>query len=174
MINLEQVRLLEGKVAKAVGYIEKVAGENAALLQREAEMQGRLASYQKRIDELEVLIMRFKEEQSQIEGSILAALNKLSQFEEAMEKSLIGAKASVVGAAGAGKSKAAAKPVSEPPAGNTAAETASSGEDICFEIPESDVNNDIDPLGGDDLLEDILSEDTQTDPPAKDGELDIF
>jgi len=88
MINLEQVKLLESKVAKTIDFVERVSKENAALLRREAELQEKLETYQKRIDELEVLIMGFKEEQNRIEDGILAALDRLSQFEEAIEKSL--------------------------------------------------------------------------------------
>jgi len=172
MINLEQVRLLENKVAKAVDYIEKVAGENAALLQKDADMQARLESNQKRIDELEVLIMRFKEEQGQIEDGILAALDRLSRFEEAMDKSLKG-KTSATGKSAVKETpKPAEKPAPEPPSEKTdTAEPVSGGEDICFEILEDDDDNDIDPL------DDILDEESFAeagDPPAKDGELDIF
>jgi chromosome segregation ATPase len=81
MVSLEQVRLLETKVAKAIDYVERVSGENAAL-------QEKLESYQKRIDELEVLVQRFKEEQGRIEDGILSALDRLNQFEDAIEKSL--------------------------------------------------------------------------------------
>jgi len=51
-------------------------------------MQAKLDSYQKRIDELEVHIMRFKEDQGRIEDGIISALDRLNQFEEAFESSL--------------------------------------------------------------------------------------
>jgi predicted nuclease with TOPRIM domain len=88
MINLEQVKLLETKIAKTIDFVEKVSKENTALLRREADLQEKLETYQKRIDELEVLIMGFREEQGRIEEGILSALDRLSQFEEAIEKSL--------------------------------------------------------------------------------------
>ena len=175
MLNLEQVKLLETKVAKAVEYVERVAGENAALRQKEEELQATLESYQKRIDELEILIMQFKEEQGQIEDGILAALDKLNWFEEAMENSLKGKPAAGKGAvnvntpAGAGQSApqsvpnpAVTKPVSEgqPPA-------VSDGGEICFEIPENAAGDVIDPLRGADPLGDA-------DSSVKDGELEIF
>ncbi|MDR2371340.1 MAG: cell division protein ZapB [Treponema sp.] len=81
MVTLEQVKLLEAKVAKAIGYVEKVSGENA-------ELRGKLESYQKRIDELEVLVQQFKEDQGRIEDGILSALDRLNQFEDAIERSL--------------------------------------------------------------------------------------
>ena len=164
MINLEQVKLLETKVAKAVDYVGRVTGENAALIQKEAEMQSKLETMQKRIDELEALIMRFKEEQGEIEDGILAALDKLSRFEEEMEKSLKGKSSG--GKAAKTSSKAAAKPAAAAPV-----EASPAGGETCFEIPESAADNDIiDPLGED--PEDALAD--AADPPEGDGELDIF
>jgi len=88
MISLEQVQLLETKVARAVEYVQKVTAENAALSSERAGLQVKLEANQKRIDELEVLVMRFKEDQGRIEDGILSALNRLNQFEEAFENSL--------------------------------------------------------------------------------------
>jgi hypothetical protein len=81
MVTLEQVKLLETKVAKALDFVNRVTGENTLLKEK-------LDAYQKRIDELEVLIQCFKEDQSRIEEGILSALNRLNQFEDAVEKSL--------------------------------------------------------------------------------------
>jgi len=88
MISLEQVQLLEAKVAKAVEYVQKVTAENAALSSERAGLKAKLEANQKRIDELEILVMRFKDDQSRIEDGIMGALNRLSQFEEAFENSL--------------------------------------------------------------------------------------
>ncbi|MDR2758611.1 MAG: cell division protein ZapB [Spirochaetaceae bacterium] len=81
MVTLEQVKLLETKVAKALDFVSQVTGENTLLKEK-------LDTYQRRIDELEVLIQRFKEDQSRIEEGIISALNRLNQFEDAVEKSL--------------------------------------------------------------------------------------
>jgi hypothetical protein len=81
MVTLEQVKLLETKVGKAIDYVNRVTNENSLL-------KGKLSSYQKRIDELEVLVQRFKEDQGRIEEGILSALERLNQFEDAIEKSL--------------------------------------------------------------------------------------
>jgi len=81
MITLEQIKLLETKVVKAIDIVGRVTEENAFL-------KGKLETYQKRIDELEVLIQSFKEDQDCIEDGILSALDRLSQFEAAIEKSL--------------------------------------------------------------------------------------
>jgi len=78
MISLEQVRLLESKVAKTIDYVKKLSEEKAAL-------KGKLDSCQKRIRELEVLVNRFREDQSRIEEGILSALDRLNQFEDALE-----------------------------------------------------------------------------------------
>jgi len=78
MVTLEQVKLLESKVSRAIDYVKKVTDENRAL-------KHKLDKNQKRIDELEVLIHQFKDEQSRIEGGILSALDRLNQFEDAVE-----------------------------------------------------------------------------------------
>jgi len=88
LISLEQVRLLETKIAKAIDYVERLTSENAALSNERASLQKKLDANQKRLDELEVLVMRFKEDQGRIEDGIIAALDRLSQFEEAFENSL--------------------------------------------------------------------------------------
>ncbi|MDR1373599.1 MAG: cell division protein ZapB [Treponema sp.] len=86
MVTLEQVRLLETKVAKAIDYVNQVSGENSRL-------RTTLDGYRKRIDELEVLVQQFKEDQSRIEKGIISALDRLNQFEDAIEKSLSTAEA---------------------------------------------------------------------------------
>ena len=137
MVSLEQVTLLESRVIRAIEYVTRVDAENAALRQKETELRAKLGTYQKRIDELEVLVMRFKEDQSRIEDGILSALDRLSQFEEAVEKSLnekqaegkaAGVKSAVKSTpvktpvkAEAKESPAPAKPVQEKPAPQPAA-----------------------------------------------------
>jgi len=166
MINLEQVKLLEARVAKTIEYVERLSKENAALNRQEAELQARLEasqkridefelleldlqakleSYQKRIDELEVLITGFKEDQGQIEEGILAALDRLSQFEKAMEKTLKDKPA---------VTKRAAKSQAPEEAAN-----ASEGQ-TCFEIPEGADADD--------------ASDNDIPDPVEGGELDIF
>jgi len=88
MISLEQVQLLESRVAKAIEYVKNLKSENAALSSDRARLQKKLDTNQKRLDELEVLVMRFKDDQGRIEDGIVAALDRLSQFEEAFENSL--------------------------------------------------------------------------------------
>jgi len=163
MINLEQVRLLEARVAKAVEYIERLSKENAALRQRETELQAKLETNQIRIDELELLVMDFKVDQGEIEEGILSALDRLSKFEKAMEKSLKEKPAAAKAAVKAPKSAAEIVPEHTVPA--ESADTSDDDGQTCFEIPEAADDDDIpDPLG-----------DAANDASAADvGELEIF
>jgi hypothetical protein len=147
MVSLEQVKLLETKVARAIEYVERVTGENALL-------QGKLDSYQKRIDELEVLVQRFKEDQGRIEDGILSALDRLNQFEDAIEKSL----------AARGNGGADKKPAPEPEL-KTEAPPPEAGPE-----PEPDPDMSIDAPELDDAGED----ENNAGPPPGNGELDIF
>jgi len=81
MVSLEQVKLLESRVTNTIEYVKKVTAENSKLKEK-------LNSYQKRIEELEVLIQQFKENQGRIEDGILSALDRLNQFEDALESKL--------------------------------------------------------------------------------------
>ena len=158
MINLEQVKLLETKVTKAVDYVERLSKENAALHRQEAELQTKMETYQKRIDELEVLVKGFKDDQDRIEEGILSALDRLSQFEKAMEKTLRDKPAGKAAReAGAAKQQAAVAADTDNPG---------SGEgQTCFEIPEDASEGDI---------PDPLNTQVQDNNPANGGELDIF
>ncbi|MCL2130728.1 MAG: cell division protein ZapB, partial [Treponema sp.] len=69
---------LESRVSGAINYLKKVNDEKN-------ELKEKLDSYQKRINELELLIDRFKDDQSRIEEGILSALDRLNQFEDALE-----------------------------------------------------------------------------------------
>lgn len=81
MVTVEQVRQLESKVAKTIDYINKLTDENTLL-------KNKLDSYQTRIDELEVLIQRFKEDQTRIEEGILSALDRLNRFEDDVHRTI--------------------------------------------------------------------------------------
>jgi len=173
MINLEQIKLLETKAARAIDYIERLRKENAGLHQKETDLQAKLDSYQKRIDELEDLVMHFKEDQGRIEDAILSALDKFNQFEEAIEKALWD-KGDHPAAAKGGKSKshhAAAQHIQAeaPSPSDLEAESEESSDSdgkSCFEIPASETDDDIP-----DPLEPLDADD---DSPEKSAELDIF
>jgi len=85
MISIEQVRLLGARVERFIEHVDKVTEENAAL-------KTKLDACQKRIDELEVLIQRFKEDQAKIEDGILSALDRLNKFEDEMDRGISRAK----------------------------------------------------------------------------------
>ena len=81
MLSLEQVKLLESKVTVTIEYVKKVSAENSQLKEK-------LTSSQKRIEELEALVQQLKANHSRIEDGILSALNRLNQFEDALEGKL--------------------------------------------------------------------------------------
>jgi predicted nuclease with TOPRIM domain len=149
MISLEQVLQLETKVAKAIDYVKKVSAENEALVSEREGLQAKLNANQKRIDELEVLVMRFKEDQGRIEDGIIAALDRLSQFEEAFENSL--------------KEDGSKKPAvkKEVPQGqhHTTAQQTPPAEGVSFEIPEAEAQK---------------NAAVSTNDSSSEGELDIF
>jgi chromosome segregation ATPase len=166
MVTLEQVKLLETKVVRAIDYVERISRENS-------QLQGKLDSYQKRIDELEVLIQQFREDQGRIEEGILAALERLNKFEDAIEKSIAGPAESRPPRRQekpAAKPKAEIIPAGEPeePAGdsgeNIEAENSETGDTENHDITDQDIQNIEDNGGG---------EDFSVDNPAA-GELDIF
>ncbi|MCL2231194.1 MAG: hypothetical protein FWC01_08885 [Treponema sp.] len=88
MVSLEHVQLLEQKVAKAIEHIQRLSAERTSLYEEIASLKARLDGNQKRLEDAEMVVMRFKEDQSRIEDGIMAALNRLSQFEEAFESSI--------------------------------------------------------------------------------------
>jgi len=70
MITLDQIKQLDIKVRKAIDIINSLTNENKML-------QNKLDEYQLRIEELEILIDSFKEDQGEIENGIIEALNQL-------------------------------------------------------------------------------------------------
>jgi hypothetical protein len=165
MVSLEQVKLLETRIDRAIGYVEKVTAENTALREK-------LDSYQKRIDELEVLVRRFRDDQGRIEDGILAALDKLNKFEDALEKKLsperlpAGKKGPASGA-GTGNGRGEEKAPADPPPSQEAG--ASGDDDAGEEIPETGGAAEVEP----DLPGDTPAGVPDPQEPAE-GELDIF
>ena len=142
--------------------------------------------------------MGFKEEQNRIEDGILSALDRLSKFEEAIEKSLKDkqhskpAKDAIKSPGQNVPQKKTAKeeviPLSEDEeqdelaAANAVADAAASADadadaglaalhnKICFEIPDTETADDI----VDPLTETLDEESGEDNAPAGGGELDIF
>ncbi len=75
MITLDQIKLLDRKVRKAIDKISLLTNENKML-------QNKLDDYQLRIEELEILMDSFKEDQGEIENGIIEALNQLEIIED--------------------------------------------------------------------------------------------
>ncbi len=138
MVTLEQVKLLESKVGKALSYIETLSSENATLREK-------LDGYRRRIDELESVVLAFKEDQGRIEAGIVSALERLNQFEDAVERGISDARSTAT------QSAIEQEPSVAPEEGETV-ETAAEPEE--------------EPTANDDS-EEVEAED-------KNGELDIF
>jgi hypothetical protein len=75
MITLEQIKLLEGKITKAIELIRVLKEENSTLRKG-------LESAQKRMRELESLVDGFKADQREIESVIVRTLHTLDELEE--------------------------------------------------------------------------------------------
>jgi FtsZ-binding cell division protein ZapB len=95
MVTLEQVRQLETKITKAIDYVNRVNAEEKLLREENDLLRGKLESSLQRVDELEDSVQRFKEDQARIEEGIVAALDRLNQFEDAIGKSLSSVQAMV-------------------------------------------------------------------------------
>ncbi len=77
MLNLDQVRLLENRVEKAVTKIQSLTAENT-------QLRSQLSTLQTRVGELEGLVRSFRDDQGRIEEGILNALDRLSAFEDSV------------------------------------------------------------------------------------------
>jgi chromosome segregation ATPase len=156
MITLEQVKLLETKVVRAIEYVDRISRENS-------QLQGKLDSYQKRIDELEVLIQKFRDDQGRIEEGILSALERLNRFEDAIEKSF---PPRPPDSAPRRENKAAAqKKESPPPVPDVSMAGGEDADADTEEIEKLEPEREEDP-------EESPFEDPQDSPAS--GELDIF
>ncbi|TVQ25938.1 MAG: cell division protein ZapB [Spirochaetaceae bacterium] len=75
MLTVEQIKLLESRVLKAVERISSLQNENQRL-------RDGLSQYERRIEELEVLISEFRDGQKAIEEGILSTLKRLDVLED--------------------------------------------------------------------------------------------
>jgi len=75
MITLEQMRLLETKIGKAVEMIRSLKEENKTMRRAVNSAQGRMR-------ELEKLVDNFKSDQQEIEQCVVRALDNLDRLEE--------------------------------------------------------------------------------------------
>ena len=165
MVNLDQVKLLDSKVTDIIIKAIKLEEKNNALMQQNGELKSKLDTNQKRIDDLETHIIRFREDQERIEESILATLEKINQFGEAISNKLNKKTSSPK------TSKAALEPATHEPMAvspDEGSKIAASEEKVCFEIPASDT------LQDEETMDDIPDPLDDTDMPASDVELDIY
>ena len=95
MITLEQIRLLESKITRALELIRVLKDENSTLRKG-------LESAQRRMRELETLVDGFKTDQKEIESVIVRTLHNLDELEESAAPggSLPAARAASAAAAG--------------------------------------------------------------------------
>lgn len=89
MIGVEQIRVLEDRIEKALAFIEGLRADNTTLRAKAEESEeargradDRAAAAESRVRELEEAIAAFKRDQSRIEEGILHALEKLDAFED--------------------------------------------------------------------------------------------
>ena len=75
MLNLDQIKQLEARVSKAIELMQTLKDENDLL---KLELHDR----QQRIEELENIVLVFRNDQAKIEEGIINALNHLSAFED--------------------------------------------------------------------------------------------
>jgi predicted nuclease with TOPRIM domain len=150
MLSLDQVRLLENRVEKAVGKITSLTDENTRL-------RSQLSGLQTRVNELEGLVRSFKDDQGRIEEGILSALDRLSAFEDSVFHS-----------------ESTVSPVSEESHDTILSETNIPVEDIVdnsitVSIPES--ANDQDSSASIEIEAEWQSAPAK---PSTDGQMDIF
>lgn len=88
MITLEQIRLLESKITRAIELIKVLKEENGTLRKG-------LESAQKRMKELETLVDGFKTDQREIETVIVRTLRNLDDLEESATAAKKGDRAAV-------------------------------------------------------------------------------
>jgi len=75
MVSLKQIRTLQDRVNKALSFIELLKEENKTL-------KATLDKSQQRIQEFEKLITEFKNDQTEIEQTILDVIHKLDSLED--------------------------------------------------------------------------------------------
>ncbi len=118
MISLEQIRLLETRIDKAVELIRSLKDENKTL--RRA-----VNSNQARMRELEKLVGDFKSDQQEIEQCIVRALENLDRLEEEVTDKK-GRKEAAAGRGESARERGRGADASQEPAAEAASEEASS------------------------------------------------
>ncbi|GAB6391430.1 MAG: cell division protein ZapB [Treponematales bacterium] len=120
MISLEQVKLLESKVTRAIELVRELTEENAAL-------KAQMAAEREHAEALEEKNARLRTEIDHIEEGILSTLDRLNQFEDAVERNIPSQGGSFIGAAE--RVKAAAAPAAPEPDDEADENAAGDGAD---------------------------------------------
>ncbi len=123
MLSLDQVRLLEDRVEKAVNRIRLLSEENTRL-KLDLQQKGL------RVSELENLVRAFKDDQGRIEEGILNALEQLSAFEDTVIQTVIDAPVDT-------------KNTIDTAAEDSSAQTMAEDESILSDIPDENQTGDL-------------------------------
>jgi len=156
MLNLDQIKQLEARVSKAIELMQTLKDENDLL---KLELHDR----QKRIDELENIVLVFRNDQAKIEEGIINALNHLSAFEDTVYQAANSTAASAV--------HEAAPAVSESPETHSPAQN--SAEVVAPEQPES-VHEDVSETQAPTTVVETAPQPTPQEPVNHSNQLDIF
>ena len=148
MISLEQIRLLESRITRALDLIRVLKEENSTLRKG-------LESAQKRMRELESLVDGFKTDQKEIESIIVRTLHNLDDLEEsaagastagAGSATSAGANAAGTGAAAGGGAsrRAEQRQAATPPAAAPAAADKGAADDPSLAAAPSSSKEELD------------------------------
>jgi len=95
MVTLEQIRLLESKVGRAIEFVARLTEEKARLTRQNDELRETITALRQTVETLkeeksrvEEEKSRIEEEKNRVEEGIASALGKLDQFEDAIEQTL--------------------------------------------------------------------------------------
>jgi len=172
MVTLEQIRLLESKIGRAIEFVARLTEEKARLVQQNEELEEKNRAERETITALRETIETLKEEKSRVEEGIASALGKLDQFEDAIERTLKSAANDAVDTAvgGNGDNEIDYAAVDS---GASFAEESPAEEDL----PASayTVDEEIEDIIEETIEEDVFEEDTQDKSgDSGEAELDIF
>jgi uncharacterized protein TP_0847 len=156
MLNLDQIKQLEARVSKAIELMQTLKDENDLL---KLELHDR----QQRIEELENIVLVFKNDQAKIEEGIINALNHLSAFEDTVYQAANSTAPSAVHEAAPAVSES---PETQPPAQNSTEVAAS-------EQPES-VHEDVSETQTSPAVAETTPQSTPQEPVNHSNQLDIF
>lgn len=121
MIRLDQIKVLESKVNRAVEQIRLLREENKALKRTVEKSQARMG-------ELEGLVSRFKTDQDEIEQGILRALKNLDKLEDEVSAKTPARKES-------SPEKPVAEPAEKPPPEKPTAEKPAAEKPVASAAP---------------------------------------